>query len=134
VKKYADSRIFSLTVSYTITELHPMLKVKEGASGTGGLCGSTFLNRHFRDFLTSKLGAEPGWDDEILAEAVERFDTVVRSPLNQKPHHLKFKNRSRNNIIRQRPGKMVIPSLFLDWQIILNLESAAEDIPSSLPK
>ncbi len=55
-----------------------MLKVKEAATGTGGLCGSTFLNRRFGEFLTSKLGAEPGWDDEILAEAVERFYSVVR--------------------------------------------------------
>jgi len=52
--------------------------VKEAASGTGGLCGSAFLNRQFQNFLTSKLGAEPGWDDEILAEAVDRFDSVVR--------------------------------------------------------
>lgn len=64
-------------ISYTITALHPMLKVKEAAGGTGGLCGSTFLNRRFAEFLTTKFGEEPGWDEEILAEAMERFDTVV---------------------------------------------------------
>ena len=54
-----------------------MLKVREAASGTGDLCGSTFLNRRFAEFLTSKLSDQPGWDDEILAEAMERFDSVV---------------------------------------------------------
>jgi hypothetical protein len=65
-------------ISYTITALHPILKVKEAAGGTGGLCGSTFLNRRFGEFLTAKLGGEAGWDDEILAEAMDRFDSVVR--------------------------------------------------------
>ena len=65
-------------ISYTITDLYPILKVKEAAAGTGGLCGSTFLNRRFGEFLTTKLGNEPGWDAEILAEAMERFDTVIK--------------------------------------------------------
>jgi hypothetical protein len=52
--------------------------VREAASGTGDLCGSAFLNRRFGEFLTSKLGNQPGWDSEILAEAMERFDSVVR--------------------------------------------------------
>jgi hypothetical protein len=64
-------------ISYTITELYPILRVEEAAAGTGGLCGSTFLNRRFKDFLVAKLGNEPGWDDEILADAMERFETVV---------------------------------------------------------
>jgi hypothetical protein len=64
-------------ISYTITALYPILKVKEAAAGTGGLCGSTFLNRRFGEFLTSKLAEEPDWDEEILAEAMERFDSVV---------------------------------------------------------
>ncbi len=65
-------------ISYTVTDLYPILKVKEAAAGTGDLCGSTFLNRRFGDFLTTKLGKEPGWDSEILAEAMEKFDSVVR--------------------------------------------------------
>jgi hypothetical protein len=65
-------------ISYTVTDLYPILKVKEAAAGTGDLCGSTFLNRRFGDYLTTKLGKEPGWDSEILAEAMEKFDSVVR--------------------------------------------------------
>jgi len=64
-------------ISYTITELHPILKIKEAAAGSGGLCGSTFLNRRFGEFLTKKLENESGWDEELLSEAMERFDSVV---------------------------------------------------------
>jgi molecular chaperone DnaK (HSP70) len=65
-------------ITYTITALHPILCVREAASGTGGLCGSTFLNRRFGEFLSKRLGGEAGWDNEILAEAMERFDTVIK--------------------------------------------------------
>jgi hypothetical protein len=66
-------------ISYTITDLKPILKVREAAPGTGGLCGSTFLNRRFSEFLVQKLGQQNGWDDEVLAEAMERFDSVVNN-------------------------------------------------------
>ncbi|KAL4907139.1 hypothetical protein BDW74DRAFT_166661 [Aspergillus multicolor] len=65
-------------ISYRIIELSPILKVEEVTTGTGGPCGSTFLNRRFADFLTRKLGREEGWDDEVLQEAVERFDSIVK--------------------------------------------------------
>ncbi|KAL2060170.1 hypothetical protein VTL71DRAFT_9565 [Oculimacula yallundae] len=65
-------------VSYSITALHPLLEVKEVAAGTGGLCGSTFLNRRFGEFLESKLGLEPGWNEEMLADAMDRFETVFK--------------------------------------------------------
>ncbi|KAJ0418508.1 hypothetical protein BJY00DRAFT_177645 [Aspergillus carlsbadensis] len=65
-------------ISYTITALTPILQVKEVTTGTGGPCGSTFLNRRFADFLTRKLGREEGWDDEVLPEAMERFDSVIK--------------------------------------------------------
>lgn len=64
-------------ISYTITELSPKLKVKEAAPGTGDLCGSAFLNKRFGQFLEEKLGQEPGWDEEVLAEAIDRFETIV---------------------------------------------------------
>lgn len=64
-------------ISYTITQLQPKLSIVEASPGTGGLCGSTFLNRRFAEFLTAKVGKEDGWDAELLAEAMERFDLVV---------------------------------------------------------
>jgi hypothetical protein len=68
-------------ISYTITSLNPILKIREAAPGSGGLCGSAFLNRRFGEFLVEKLGQQRGWDDEILAEAMERFDNVVSNKI-----------------------------------------------------
>lgn len=65
-------------ISYTITHLRPILEVEEAAPGSGGMCGSTFLNRAFAAFLKKKLALEDDWDEEILSEASERFDSVVR--------------------------------------------------------
>lgn len=64
-------------ISYRIKLLYPQLQVEEVTAGTGGLCGSVFLNRRFIDFITRKLSGQQGWDEEVLSEAVERFDTVV---------------------------------------------------------
>lgn len=64
-------------ISYTITNLKPILEVQEATPGTGALCGSTFLNMRFMKFLTAKLGREDGFDDEVLAEAMERFEKIV---------------------------------------------------------
>ena len=57
--------------------LYPRLQVEEMTAGTGGLCGSVFLNRRFVDFITRKLSNQQGWDEEVLSEASEQFDTVV---------------------------------------------------------
>lgn len=65
-------------ISYILTRLDPTLEVEEAASGSGGLCGSTFLNNRFETFLRSKLGNEEGFDHELIAEAMDVFETKVR--------------------------------------------------------
>ena len=65
-------------ISYTITNLEPILEVQEAAPGSGALCGSTFLNMRFAKFLKSKLGKEEGFDDEVMAEAMEVFEKKVK--------------------------------------------------------
>ncbi|KAG7127981.1 Heat shock 70 kDa protein 12A like [Verticillium longisporum] len=64
-------------ISYTITRLKPILEVEEAAPGSGALCGSTFLNLRFKKFLTARLGNEEGFDDEVLAEAIDVFEKRV---------------------------------------------------------
>ncbi|AEO62058.1 hypothetical protein MYCTH_56717 [Thermothelomyces thermophilus ATCC 42464] len=64
-------------ISYTITSLRPILEVQEATPGTGALCGSTFLNMRFAKFLKAKLGKLDGFDDEVLADAMERFEKTV---------------------------------------------------------
>ncbi|MCJ1473626.1 hypothetical protein MMC13_002277, partial [Lambiella insularis] len=55
-------------ISYTVSALRPMLKVDEASPGTGGLCGSTYLNRIVKEFLTAKLGDNEEWDDEVMED------------------------------------------------------------------
>lgn len=64
-------------ISYTIEQLEPVLQVKEAAPGSGGLCGSTYLNRRFQEFLVSKLGQEEGFDHETVGDAMKKFDEEV---------------------------------------------------------
>lgn len=68
-------------ISYTITSLKPILEIREASPGSGALCGSTFLNKRFEAFLRNRLGNEEGFDDELLAEAMERFEDQVILPL-----------------------------------------------------
>lgn len=64
-------------ISYTIEQLEPALQVKEAAPGSGALCGSTYLNRRFQEYLVSKLGDESGYEKETLDDAMKKFDEEV---------------------------------------------------------
>ncbi len=66
-------------ISYTVVELYPTLKIEEAAPGSGSLCGSTFLNQKFADFLIGKLKQPIIDDEETFAEAMQTFDTLVGS-------------------------------------------------------
>lgn len=66
-------------ISYTIVKLDPVIEVKEAAPGTGALCGNTYLNRRFKEYLQSRLSHLPSWDDEVLSEAMDDFETRVRT-------------------------------------------------------
>ncbi|KAI9682681.1 MAG: hypothetical protein M1829_006668 [Trizodia sp. TS-e1964] len=44
-------------ISYKITQISP-LRVEESAVGTGGLCGSAFLNYRFEDHVRSRIGTD----------------------------------------------------------------------------
>ena len=74
-------------ISYTITNLKPVLGIKEASPGSGALCGSTFLNKRFEAFLRSRLGDQEGFDDEVLAEAMERFEDQVIITRHPIPSH-----------------------------------------------
>lgn len=65
-------------ISYTVSGLKPILQVEEAAMGTGRICGSTFLNRIFQKFLEEKLGLNEEWDDEVVEDAMKRFELVTK--------------------------------------------------------
>ena len=55
-------------ITYTVSALKPILKVSEATPGTGSMCGASFLNRKFQEFMESKFGGVKGWDDEVMQE------------------------------------------------------------------
>lgn len=65
-------------ISYTVSALKPILQVEEAATGTGRICGSTFLNRIFQKHISEKLGLNEEWDDEVIEDAMKRFELVTK--------------------------------------------------------
>ncbi|KAI1439643.1 hypothetical protein F5Y02DRAFT_412086 [Annulohypoxylon stygium] len=71
-------------ITYTISSLSPRFEVTEATEGTGDFCGSARLNDRFIKFLTSRLGGEEGWDDEVLHGAVAHFERSIKRKLDLK--------------------------------------------------
>ena len=71
-------------ISYTVISVEPMLRVEEAAPGSGGVCGSTFLNRIFAEYLNDKFDDDDEWkeDKDILANAMEHFETKTKINFN----------------------------------------------------
>ncbi|KAI4218635.1 MAG: hypothetical protein LQ349_008631, partial [Xanthoria aureola] len=69
-------------VSYRINTLKPILRVVEVAPGQGELCGSTFLNRRFTAFLRGKLGTHPAFREDMLEEAIKKFENEIKPSFN----------------------------------------------------
>lgn len=64
-------------ITYTLNSLQPTLEVTEAAPGSGGMCGSQFLNSRFLQFLDAKLGKAEGYASFGRKEALERFECDV---------------------------------------------------------
>lgn len=65
-------------ITFTIVEFEPALRLKEAAPGTGGICGSTYLNRVFEQFLHRRLGSCEGWDRDTMEHAMQKFEIIVK--------------------------------------------------------
>ena len=65
-------------ITYQVEQLQPILKISEVTSGAGALCGSAFLNRRFQEDLKRRFSGNRYWDDDVLEEATERFERVVK--------------------------------------------------------
>ena len=65
-------------ITYKVEELEPVLKISEVTSGAGALCGSSFLNHRFQEDLRNKFSSDRFWEDDILDEAMERFERVIK--------------------------------------------------------
>ena len=73
-------------ITFSIVGLGPPIRLKEEAPGDGALCGSTFLDRRFEEFITEKLSSLPGWGFDTLEEAMSRFETVAKRTFSGSPH------------------------------------------------
>lgn len=60
-------------ISYEVTAVSPRLRVDECVGGTGGLCGSTALNRRFEELVKQRLGNRE-WEN---MSTVARFNTML---------------------------------------------------------
>lgn len=65
-------------VSYTITSLQPYPVISETAPGSGGLCGSSFINRIFSNYLENRLKGYRGWDEDYQDNAMLQFEQMVK--------------------------------------------------------
>ncbi|KAI0011688.1 actin-like ATPase domain-containing protein [Xylariaceae sp. FL0662B] len=77
-------------IAYKIISLKP-LRVEESAVGTGGLCGSAFLNYRFEEHVRSRLG--PGRFDEMKLKKAKTwqmglryFEEFVKRSFNEDEH------------------------------------------------
>ncbi|KAF2445472.1 putative Hsp70 family chaperone [Karstenula rhodostoma CBS 690.94] len=67
--------------SYTIESLKrdPIhCKLAGAATGSGGLCGSNFLNRIFQAYLEKKLKEYHGWNPDFMIEASRVFEDKIK--------------------------------------------------------
>ncbi|KAL8979548.1 MAG: hypothetical protein Q9205_005146 [Flavoplaca limonia] len=73
-------------ISYKVSAPKPVLRIEEAAPGSGSLCGSTFLNRIFYKFLSDRFSADPNWDQDVVEEAMKRFEVTVKRSFHGNPN------------------------------------------------
>lgn len=77
-------------IAYKITSLQP-LRVEESAVGTGGLCGSAFLNYRFEEHCRNRIG-QSRFDDMKVKKsktwqmALKYFEEFVKRNFNEDEH------------------------------------------------
>jgi hypothetical protein len=81
---------WSSLIAYKIISLKP-LRVEESAVGTGGLCGSAFLNYRFEQHVRSRIGETKF--DEMKAKkgktwqmGLRYFEEFVKRNFNEEEH------------------------------------------------
>ncbi|RWA06849.1 hypothetical protein EKO27_g8246 [Xylaria grammica] len=65
-------------VTYTFDTLLPLLRVREATGGTGDFAGSSLVNQRFKQFLTTKLQNEGGWNTTVLQGALDTFENNTK--------------------------------------------------------
>lgn len=98
-------------ITYKVSSLKPVLKLTEVSPGSGSLCGASYLDRGFQEYLNEKLGNESGYDDEVLEEASKRFEAVVKRQFrgtSGEEFHIPVPGLQDNQELRIRKNKMTL--------------------------
>jgi hypothetical protein len=102
-------------MSYTVAALGEDPELTEAATGTGGLCGASYLNRAFENWLDQKIVGTPSfapWKSEIM----EKFEDDLKKRFNGRhaePYTMIIKSLRSNNSFQHlgiRDGKFTIPT------------------------
>ncbi|KAF8435602.1 hypothetical protein BGX38DRAFT_122554 [Terfezia claveryi] len=67
-------------ISYKVTSIDPQLRVSECNVGSGGLCGSTVLNRRFEGMVIRRIGqqAYDNMEEDDRTEMLNDFNTKIK--------------------------------------------------------
>ena len=98
-------------ISYTVTSLKPVTRLEESAAGSGGLCGSTFLDRQFDSWLQHKFSDFGRWDDGYHADALARWEAEIKRNFSgdtEKRFYLPARGLSDNSTLGIRGSKFAI--------------------------
>ncbi len=109
-------------ITYIVESQVPTLKMSEAIGGTGGLCGSAMLNRHFREFFANyvkndietilRILKKPNERDQIeefLDYAVEGFE-ISKRYFGKKETNIYVPGLPQNPLKGWLPGRVVIPA------------------------
>jgi molecular chaperone DnaK (HSP70) len=67
-------------ITYTIEDAGEgkLATIREVVSGTGDVCGSSFLNNIFRKFLLDRFTESDGLADDTIEAAMQRFEKITK--------------------------------------------------------
>ncbi|ETS77946.1 hypothetical protein PFICI_10008 [Pestalotiopsis fici W106-1] len=65
-------------VSYRVNALTPHFEVSEAAAGSGGMCGSAYLDQRFGQLLRKRVGGLDEFNEEIFDKAMDIFSQRIK--------------------------------------------------------
>ncbi|TVY51455.1 Heat shock 70 kDa protein 12A [Lachnellula cervina] len=99
-------------VSYTVNSLKPIPVIGEVVVGSGALCGGTFLDRIFAEYLTNKFHDYGPWDDEYQAAALKVFEKDIKRKFagdTSRTYTIRVRQLPDNSALGIRRGFLEIP-------------------------
>jgi hypothetical protein len=64
--------------SYTVASLGQNPKIDDATIESSQLCGSSWLNHKFAEYLDTKFGTHPQWQNRHQRDALQKFETSLK--------------------------------------------------------